>query len=628
MTITVRRVTGSIVLPTGEVPRNGRVTIALSGWDRENGQAIVMGPTTHILDGDGNFDAYLWCTDRGENGRSYVGVVQWFSTASGRTEAQPLIFAVATGTGPQPFAASWVVGDLPESTQADAVAQCLAAAAGAIGSASAASGYATAAAGSAMASANSAAIALAGSPYRLPTFASLASRLRYSGATGSQINVSAGDIIDIPAVGVFKVLASGAAGAHLDYTGSSGVKLEVQPLPTGTPVEAFGALPGPVAGVYTDAAPAIQKALDWSASAQGRVVYFSGDYKINATLTVPAAATVFSHRDAIIQPMPATGPANGVIIETGSMIGRNSLPRLHMFSGYGLIIDGTDIADIYVASFHSCGCAVRIAASETDKNDLDTIIEFGAVANCGAVVDVYSETSDCVVQGLVIKGNFVTVATTFLKRTGVACADDGAKIDVYAIDFTLGGGALFDNQIAGHAVPRLTVQIGTWVGGIGFTAATPTQIFKGRWDNARIEFVDAQLFDQTNLTPELVRGSSWSIRNSRASSGAAVLVPLGTALSGFNSGKMLCETDFMATITLPIAVANGATFGASFFHALADGNYQRWTAVMQQGASGLIVEAVHDQSATVAGRVVVVLRNISGAPIAAGATIYLAIARG
>lgn len=129
MTITTRRVRGIIVLPDGTVPRNGRVTYQLSGWDREDGEAVVMGPITVTLDDDGVFDDYLWCTDTGDNGRVYLGVVAWHDGTARRE--LPIRFDVQSGVGTQPFVPSWVVGDLPESTQADALAQCLAAAAGA-----------------------------------------------------------------------------------------------------------------------------------------------------------------------------------------------------------------------------------------------------------------------------------------------------------------------------------------------------------------------------------------------------------------------------------------------------------------------------------------------------------------
>lgn len=126
MTITTRRVVGPIVLPDGSVPRNGRVTYQLSGWDREGVEAVMTGPITVQLDSDAVFDDYLWCTNTGKNGRVYLGVVAWHDGTARRE--LPIRFDVQSGVGTQPFVPSWVVGDLPESTQADALAQCLAAA--------------------------------------------------------------------------------------------------------------------------------------------------------------------------------------------------------------------------------------------------------------------------------------------------------------------------------------------------------------------------------------------------------------------------------------------------------------------------------------------------------------------
>lgn len=471
-------------------------------------------------------------------------------------------------------------------------------------------------------------IALSGSPYRLPDFASLATRLKYLGATGAQINVTAGAIVDVPGVGVYQVLASGASGAHLDYTGSGGVKLAVQPLPTGTPVEAFGAVQGPTLGVYADSYAAIQKALDWSAAGPGRTVYFSGDYAIGTTLGIAATASVLSDRKSIIRPMPSTGPSVGINIATGTAVGTTLLPQLHQFSSAGLVVIGTDIARFVVPQFHTCGIAVRIVATPGDTNVLDTVVEFDAIANCGCALEVSSSSGSDVIQGLIFRGNFVTETTTLFRRVGVACADDGPFIDVAAVDFTAGGGALCDNQISGHSIPRTTIRVSTWLGGAGFTAGTPTKLFKGLWDNADIDLCDAQIFDQNNLTPDLVRSSRWKTRNGVALGAAPALVPLGTALTSFNGGKMLWPSDFMAKVTLWAAIPAGSSVAASFFHVLADGSYQRWTATMQQGASGLIIEAVHDQSATVSGRVAVVLRNVSGSAIASGTTIYMAIKRG
>lgn len=191
MTITTRRVTGPIVLPDGTVPRNGRVTYQLSGWDREDGEAVVMGPVTVTLDGGGVFDDYLWCTDTGENGRVYVGVVAWHDGK--QSQSLPVMFDVQSGAGTQAFAPSWVVGDLPESTQADALAQCLAA-----------SVSASASAGLSSASAAQAAISAASAALYAPAYYQSASAF-FAASTawpvGTRINIRTGGVLDVVAAG-------------------------------------------------------------------------------------------------------------------------------------------------------------------------------------------------------------------------------------------------------------------------------------------------------------------------------------------------------------------------------------------------------------------------------------------
>lgn len=84
-----------------------------------------------------------------------------------------------------------------------------------------------------------AAVALSGSPYRLPTFADL-SRLTYGVATGDQITVVAGDTVDVPGLGVYRVAASSAPDTHVTTAG--GVKLRIPNDAVFVTPEMFGAL--------------------------------------------------------------------------------------------------------------------------------------------------------------------------------------------------------------------------------------------------------------------------------------------------------------------------------------------------------------------------------------------------
>lgn len=63
-----------------------------------------------------------------------------------------------------------------------------------------------------------------GPPFRLNSFAELASRLRYSGATGDQIDVADGDVVITPD-GAYTVLPTSVTGSHYNYTGTGGVNL-------------------------------------------------------------------------------------------------------------------------------------------------------------------------------------------------------------------------------------------------------------------------------------------------------------------------------------------------------------------------------------------------------------------
>lgn len=131
-------------------------------------------------------------------------------------------------------------------------------------------------------------LALAGSPYRFATFAELASRPRYSGATGDQINVVAGDRIDVPGLGVFEVLSSGATGFHLNYTGAGGVKLKEIPSPIGVGTGVFH--PKVYASPTTDSSGLLRALL--SDAAVEKIDIPAGDWRFDSAVDVAMTRSV------------------------------------------------------------------------------------------------------------------------------------------------------------------------------------------------------------------------------------------------------------------------------------------------------------------------------------------------
>lgn len=133
----------------------------------------------------------------------------------------------------------------------------------------------------ASAAASSASAGVASGRLIVKTFAELATVFGYT-ADGGRRQVAAGDIIIVLAIdAAYEVLATDAATAHLDYTGSDGVKVKVLPGSRGYDVRAFGA----TADGNTDDSDAIQAAID-AASDGGGAVYFPAGVYICSNLRV------------------------------------------------------------------------------------------------------------------------------------------------------------------------------------------------------------------------------------------------------------------------------------------------------------------------------------------------------
>lgn len=241
-----------------------------------------------------------------------------------------------------------------------------------------------------------AAIAQSGTDVSVAAFSELASRLRYSGATGDQINVSAGMYLRDRSTGaIYQVLASGAAGGDLDYTGAGGVKLGVIPIRGMVTPMMFGALPR-FAGTTgratsTDCSAQMQAAINYVAARNAtagvsRCELLIDDYYAATGLTLPTGATVRQ-----ICP-PYIG---GIICPDGAPSGdimAISDPEALRVSVKGLFINGNAGAQTNTQR----GFVIDISATSNTATLRDFVIEDLTVHNTtgrGVHVSAYTRRS-------------------------------------------------------------------------------------------------------------------------------------------------------------------------------------------------------------------------------------------
>lgn len=90
MSITLTQIVGRVLVPSGAIPRNGRISFTLSGWDTEGASIIPHGPVDFPLDGAGKLNAFLWPTVMGDQNRRYAVRVTYWSLLTGRIETEAL----------------------------------------------------------------------------------------------------------------------------------------------------------------------------------------------------------------------------------------------------------------------------------------------------------------------------------------------------------------------------------------------------------------------------------------------------------------------------------------------------------------------------------------------------------
>lgn len=425
----------------------------------------------------------------------------------------------------------------------------------------------------------------------------------------------------LPAAGVTIQLGSISAGLYQIFGGLgnctvSGSTERVYP-------EWWGAIGN--GGVAPDQV-ALKAALDNSATFRN-IATLTQKYGLGARLEVNPTAQIESSRNSTF--VPIGGQADGVVLMQGNMTGRQVLPSFAGFSGCQLEVR-CSLGDIYVRQFNSGGKAIRFQAggAGAPASVLNTIVRFDSIYGATDSVESAFNYATDVIQGCGVIGNFITESTNGVVFSGVAAFDDGLFCDVVAMDFTKGGGAVLDNRIAGHSVPRFTLNVRSWIGGTGFTeAGNETQIAKGAWNNADINFVNAQKFTQANIAAKLLRAVRIKCRQWGSLGGAVKLVRLSDGLPAFNGGQASDKTNFVAQITLAADLSVGVTTAYYFYSIWSDGAYTGWKVNTITAPSGCSLVWAQDQGDTESYRVGVAVRNNGTAVIPAGSTINFYIER-
>lgn len=390
-------------------------------------------------------------------------------------------------------------------------------------------------------------------------------------------------------------------------------------------VESFGA----VGDGVTDDTAAINAALAASAADRGKTVMFTGDYAISSRITVPADAQTRIGRRAVMRPVSGSGVTDAVLFDEGNAPGWREWPTLAGFSGVAAEVRCA-LAHIYIPQFNTCGTCWKFSTDNSTGKVLDTVGVFDAISTCDVACEFNTAGSGDVMQGCGIRGNFITVTTDGVIFTGVNGAfHDGLFMDVLAVDFTtaVAGGSLLDNQLPSDAVARFRLTVRSWLGGDGFSAGSPTQLVKGRFDDGILDIANTRTLTQVNLGNNLWRAGRYRIQKARPVGSLYALQETTPNSATFNGGNMIERDWFIVRATLGTDILNNASRAFYFYHIAADANYRPWIVIPQEGNAGFILDAVQDESLTDAGRVRIEIRNVSGATIAAGGTKTFAVFR-
>ena len=361
----------------------------------------------------------------------------------------------------------------------------------------------------------------------------------------------------------------------------------------------------------------------------------SGQYRRGTAWRLPPSLMMEAEPGASL--VGANGCAIGIQIEAGDLSGHGmiALPALGTFTDCGLELRGCALARVDVPAIGACGTAIRMTTTGSAHALLDNIVSFDAIYECGTACAVRGFGGNDVIQGNVLRGNFVTTTATTVLYEGFMCSCDGLCFAFEAVDITAdrGGGSFIANRMRVDpthphpnetTVPRSTFVIRSWAGGDGFALAArggPAQLIDGTFSELKYDIRTTRewLAENYRQPTSAVMGADIVLNrtgNVIAPFRALEVIDVrdGRGLSRFRDGQPVAMDAFMVTIRVSAGQRQGSS--QAFVYAMFTDRYDSPWEVRAVGGDLSRVASLTaiDQSAIEDHRICVLINYLDGEP--------------
>jgi hypothetical protein len=328
---------------------------------------------------------------------------------------------------------------------------------------------------------------------------------------------------------------------------------------------------GAVGDGVTNDAVAIQNAIDYAFSLGASIYFPAKNYYVNTGIILKCGCTS--------QPGAAIQTANNIVtvtIPTGNYVGTHfTLPQI-VGGSIGLLLDGTNLATIFVPNIALSTNGLVLQINNTNKSCADNVVTFHTInGNAEAAIKfnyLATSISGTLFQGNQIKGNFITSS-----KYGVYFYDvnngslgqnltwDDTQVDVFAID---------PNNLTGSIgfYANSTFPAGRCIlSAKGFFDSMNEAYIKGSALNTIFEISNS---GQWNYTKFKITGACQIVNFSSRQGNFWGINPIFSmtttfnTLSSFNGGiPLMANRNLLSfTLTSPLAAGDKASF--YFYHML------------------------------------------------------------